>query len=364
MRILYVEPFEGGSHASFTQTLTRGIEADWRVVTLPGRHWKWRMRGSAVYAALERADVLEAEHDLLLCSSFLPLAELVGLVPSLAGVPRILYFHENQLAYPDRAGKERDHHFGVTQMVSALCADVCVFNSAYNRDTFLEQADVLLRRMPDAVPRGWVERIASRARVLPVPLQLEDVPPRLEPLCDLDRQRGPVILWNHRWEHDKNPEAFFAALRELERAQVPFRVAVCGQSFRSVPAIFEQARQCLGSKIVHWGHLPSRAEYLRLLQTAHLVVSTAHHEFFGLSVLEAVHAGARPVVPDALAYPERIPEPFRYRPGQLVPALKRLCEDFVQGRDPLRADRRSITAPVLACNALPHYGSLFDELVC
>ena len=25
----------------------------------------------------------------------------------------------------------------------------------------------------------------------------------------------PILLWNHRWEYDKNPVAFFAALDEL-----------------------------------------------------------------------------------------------------------------------------------------------------
>ena len=46
-RILYLEPFDGGSHAAFTRTLTGGLDYDWTVLTLPGRHWKWRMRGAA-----------------------------------------------------------------------------------------------------------------------------------------------------------------------------------------------------------------------------------------------------------------------------------------------------------------------------
>ena len=28
----------------------------------------------------------------------------------------------------------------------------------------------------------------------------------------------PVLVWNHRWEHDKNPEFFFRTILDLEKA--------------------------------------------------------------------------------------------------------------------------------------------------
>ena len=202
MRILYVEPFEGGSHAAFSRALMGAVDAAWTPLTLPGRHWKWRMRGSAAYFAQVHAATLAQPYDLLVASSYVPLAELVGLAPSLSAVPRVLYFHENQLAFPTLGPQQpRDHHFGFTQLVSALAADRCVFNSAYNRDSFLEAADALLRRMPDAVPKGWVETIRSRAVVLGVPMPLTDAP--VAPAAP--HPDGPLLLWNHRWEHDKNP---------------------------------------------------------------------------------------------------------------------------------------------------------------
>ena len=40
-----------------------------------------------------------------------------------------------------------------------------------------------------------------------------------------------------------------------------------------------------------------------------VVISTAHHEFFGISILEAIHAGAFPILPNRLSYPELIPSP-------------------------------------------------------
>ena len=358
VRILYLEPFEVGSHAAFTRTLEDGLPHAFTKVTLPGRHWKWRMRGSAVHAALARAEALAGEYDVVFASSFLPLAELIGLCPRLATVPRVLYFHENQLAYPDRTATERDHHFGVTQMVSALAATRCVFNSAYNRDSFLDGAQRLLARMPDAKPPGWVETIRERACVLPVPLPLPDVPPPLETPSDL--AAGPVIAWNHRWEHDKDPEAFFAALRVLHERGVPFRVRVCGERYRDAPAVFAQARAWLGERVVGWGTIDSRADYLDALGTVDIAVSTAQQEFFGLSILEATHLGAYPLVPNRLAYPEHFAAPHLY--DDLAQQLERLCRHYAAG-ERLRADRRHVTRFCLADTILPAYGSLLQQLV-
>ncbi|MEM7159766.1 MAG: DUF3524 domain-containing protein [Myxococcota bacterium] len=366
MRILYVEPFEGGSHASFTRSLTGGIEARWTTLTLPGRHWKWRMRGFAAWAALEHREVLEGDHDLLFASSYVPLAELIGLCPTLARRPTVLYFHENQLTYPDQGGetKARDHHFGFTQLVSALAATRCVFNSAHNRDGFLEAGAALLAKMPDAVPRGWIDRIAARSEVLGVPVPLPDEAPRPEcPPDDPSRASGPVILWNHRWEHDKRPDRFFAALRALLDAEVPFRVAVCGQRYRRVPPVFEQAQKWLGDRVVHWGYCETGEAYREVLGRAHIAVSTADHEFFGIAMLEAAHAGAYPLVPDRLSYPELFAAEYRYdSDDDLVRRLGEQCRAWCEG-GALRADRRAMTRPHADSQVLPRYEALLRATI-
>jgi len=119
--------------------------------------------------------------------------------------------------------------------------------------------------------------------------------------------QAPLILWNQRWEYDKRPDRFFALLYRLQAAGIPFRLAVAGESFRTVPAEFTEAREQLADHIVHWGYAPTRSEYLALLQQADLVISTADHEFFGISILEAMAAGAFPLLPARLSYPELIP---------------------------------------------------------
>jgi len=366
MRILYIEPFLVGSHESFTKVLTAGVHGQWTTITMPGRHFKWRMRGAAAHIALEHAEALAKPHDVLFCSSYLPLAELVGLCPHLAKLPRVLYFHENQIAYPTRDGLtgERDEHFGFTQLVSALASTRCVFNSAYNRDTFLEGGEGLLRRMPDRVPSGWVERIRERSVVLPVPLDLPDVtPPGLDDVTAApDRSTGPALLWNHRWEHDKNPASFFSVLRRLHDRGAAFRVIVCGQGFENAPPEFEEARGFLGDRILHWGFARSRSDYLDLIGRAQIVVSTAAHEFFGVSVLEAVHLGARPLVPDRLAYRELFPASYRYADdADLLRVLGDLVEKWSTGRLDLRCDRRELTRPYLADEVVPRYEALLRD---
>ncbi|MCA8955301.1 MAG: DUF3524 domain-containing protein [Planctomycetes bacterium] len=364
MHVLFLEPFDAGSHTYFLDTLTAGLEAEFgvraTVLRMPGRHWKWRMRGAVVWLREHHDAELRAAYDLVFCSSYLALAELVGFYPELGRVPRVLYFHENQLAYPQRVPDPngRDLHFAFTQLTSALAASCCVFNSDYNRTSFLDGGVALLRRMPDARPTRWIEEIRGRSRVLGLPLDLGPVP-RPEP-----RRAGgggPVILWNHRWEHDKNPAELFGVLGEMAADGVPFRLLVCGQAFGDVPPEFALGRTRLAHRIEHWGFVADRAHYHALLRRADLAVSTAVHEFFGVAMLEATWAGARPLVPDRLVYPELFPPEFRYT--DLRAALEPLCLEFASGARELRGDRERLVAGHRKEAVLPRYHALFTSLV-
>ncbi len=73
------------------------------------------------------------------------------------------------------------------------------------------------------------------------------------------------------------------------------------------PAEFEEARTRLGDRLVHYGYAESEADYARLLWDADIVLSTAIHEFFGVSIVEAITCGCLPILPRRLSYPELIP---------------------------------------------------------
>jgi hypothetical protein len=126
LRILAIEPYYGGSHRAFLDGLARHSRHSWTILSMPPRKWKWRMRGAAVYFA----DKLDQPFDVLFVSDFLDLAALVGLRPDrLVGVPKVAYFHENQLTYPVQHESERDYQYGFTNITTCLAADRVFFNS-------------------------------------------------------------------------------------------------------------------------------------------------------------------------------------------------------------------------------------------
>ena len=227
------------------------------------------------------------------------LALMRGALP--AQVKTVLYMHENQLTYPWRPGEKPDLTYAMINWLSQLCADLVLFNSEFHRRSWFSELPNLLKHFPDYIHLEQIEQVEARSKVMPVGIDVQDGKrPRTEPTA-------PLILWNQRWEYDKRPDRFFDLLYKLEDAGHDFRLAVAGENFRNVPAEFQEAEQRLAHRIEHWGFLPSRKEYQALLQRTDLVVSTAEHEFFGISMLEAVQAGAFPLLPDRLSYPELIP---------------------------------------------------------
>lgn len=91
------------------------------------------------------------------------------------------------------------------------------------------------------------------------------------------------LLWNHRWEHDKNPQLLVNTLIELDRRQIPFKISIVGEQRESYPACFDEVKEKLAHKLQHFGYL-SRSDYIRCLNEADVVISTANHEFYGVSM--------------------------------------------------------------------------------
>lgn len=265
------------------------------------------------WAGQVRSGIINLENvEMILCSSILDVATFKGMLPvDHQRLPIRTYFHENQFAYPVQEEESRDVHFALTNLTTALCSDSLAFNSAYNLNSFMKGCRDLLSKSADMPLGPFEEVIRSKSIILPPCLNNNDAGDTAEdePVRD---DGSPIIVWNHRWEHDKNPEFFFETLYTLQAEGVPFRLIVLGESFRFKPRIFSEAQQVLAERILNFGYAPTRSEYLAWLKRADIVVSTARHEFFGLSVLEAVQAGCCPLLPRRLVYPELYDEMFLY----------------------------------------------------
>jgi len=322
-RILLLEPYYGGSHQAFLQGLQRHLPFDFTLISLPARKWKMRMQLAAPWMAAQVIEQVRsgAGFDALLCSTFLDVALLRSLL-SQAGLnlPVAVYFHENQFVYPARPGDSSRFQFTALNFTTALAADRLGFNSRYNLATFMQGVRAYLQKATDMDLSPCFETLAEKSTILYPGLDYSRMAAGHRP----PGQEAPVIVWNHRWEHDKDPDTFFRVLGELSAEGLDFRLIVLGQSFLRRPKVFALAGENLRRHIIHFGYAGSEQDYFRLLRRGDIVVSTARHEFFGLAVLEAVRCGCRPLVPDGLAYRELYHERYRYPAGGLKPALRSL----------------------------------------
>lgn len=340
-RVLILEPYYGGSHKTFLQGLQRTVEADYTLFVLPARKWKMRMQLSAPWFVnqLKQQPAQKRYFDTVLCSTFVDVAVLRALLTQVAGWNEkalfCTYFHENQYVYPNQIPDKSIHQFSSINFTTALTSDRCAFNSQFNLNTFLVGIERYLKKAADMDLNNSIEHLREKSLILYPGMDYSFVD-------GVERKKKdagpPVIVWNHRWEHDKGPELFFDALYLLQDKRIAFRLIVLGQSFANVPQCFAEARERLKKEIIHFGYVESKGHYADLLSLGDLVVSTARHEFYGIAVLEAIRAGCYPLLPEALSYPEIYDNAFLYESGSLADRL----ENFVN--NPVRLGRNEVYA--------------------
>ncbi|WP_299978325.1 DUF3524 domain-containing protein [uncultured Pseudoteredinibacter sp.] len=326
-KALLLSAYDAQSHAYWRNQLTTGLKQwQWTQLCLAPRYFSWRQRGNSLSWAFNERETLQQDYQFLLATSMVDLSALRGFVPELAQLPTILYFHENQFAYPKSAKQHSLVEPQLTSIYSALCADRLIFNSQYNQQSFLNGAKKLLKAMPDNVPKGLLERLRSKSELIPVPIAAAKV-------SDKAVYAGPGalrILWNHRWEYDKGPNRLLALIQSLQHMLLALPAQkrpsiewyIVGQSFRQVPSEFEQIHKLLSAhdspmKLVAWGYQECLEDYHALLTKADIVLSTAEHDFQGLAVLEACSYGCLPLLPDRLVYPEWFAKNACYQSGSI-----------------------------------------------
>jgi len=306
LKILFLEPFYGGSHKEFALGFQKHSIHEVSLVTLPDRFWKWRMRGSACYFAGIIDDF--SDYDVIFTTDMMHLPDL----KSLAGdhiPPLLLYFHENQISYPLALNQKYDAGLGFSNIVSAVAADKILFNSHFHFNDFIRSALHAIKQMPDAKPQWMIEQIRQKTQIAYPGCWFEKG--ELE-FKKKDTERR-LIIWNHRWEHDKNFQFVFDVLCLLKERKIPFSIALLGERYNNYPDIFNKAKEMFKEEISLFGYLESKQEYISWLKRGAVVVSSAIQENFGISVVEAVRYGCIPLLPARLSYPELIPEDLHSR---------------------------------------------------
>jgi glycosyltransferase involved in cell wall biosynthesis len=260
-----------------------------------------------------------------------------------------------------------DYQFGFTDITTCLAARRVLFNSRFQHEAFFERLPGFLGMMPEFQPRWVIEAIRARAGVLHPGVDFgaaAGAPARRE------RDEPPLLIWNHRWEFDKDPAAFFAALDAALARGHDFRLALLGENFQVVPKEFEAARERYGERIVQYGFVEDRAAYLEWLRRGDIVISTAGQENFGMAVVEAIASGCLPLLPRRLAYPEILAPEFHERclyadAADLAARLTALLSGGARGEaaDRLRGDLASAMRRHEWTRAVVHFDREIDLLL-
>ena len=334
MKVLIIEPFFTGSHKAWAEGYQKHSGHKIEILSLPGRFWKWRMHGGAVTLA-KRYHKLNFQPDIILTTDMLNLPVFESLIKPIC--PISIYFHENQFTYPwspddEDVKLQRDKHYGFINYSSALSANHVYFNSQFHLDSFFAGLEDFLRQFPDYREIQNIDKINNKSSVLHLGLDLHKFDPfKSENNDDL----APLILWNHRWEYDKNPESFFEVVQEMFQKGLNFNLVVLGQGFKDELPCFTHARKQLDKHIMQFGYTDSFDEYAKWLWKADILPVTANQDFFGASIMEAVYCNTIPLLPNRLTYPDLFhadqnPEIFYQSKEELIYKLENLiCNNSI-----------------------------------
>jgi hypothetical protein len=179
--------------------------------------------------------------------------------------------------------------------------------------------------------------------------------------------RVPVILWNARLEEDKDPIKFIDLLSRIRRT-ISFKLVILGADPSQGQKWFTKLKAEFGQTILHMGWCSDRIEYSSWLRRASIVVSTAKHETFGISIVESAFCGVLPLLPQRLSYPEvfsALPEVYFYASQDDAVAKLQILVGIIGEPLAHRRERvivRDAVAEFTWDSMLPRYDNFFADV--
>ncbi|XP_042804622.1 glycosyltransferase-like domain-containing protein 1 isoform X8 [Panthera pardus] len=332
MSILIIEAFYGGSHKQLADLLQEELE-DCVLYSLPAKKWHWRARTSALY--FSQNIPISEQYRILFASSVLNLTELTALRPDLGKLKKILYFHENQLVYPVKKCQERDFQYGYNQILSCLVADVVVFNSVFNMESFLTSIGKFMKLIPDHRPKDLESIIRPKCQVIYFPIRFPDVSrfmpkhktthlqkilslkgnggaaPSMAPAFHQEQKSSENLLKNFNSESGPCNAAQQENLGSSLTQEPDLRM--CHSSDNSSSLHEEDKQNTTSSPCDIFGGIDDPQRPLHIVWP---------HRW-----LEAVYCGCYPLCPKDLVYPEIFPAEYLYStPEQLSKRLQNFCK--------------------------------------
>jgi len=179
-----------------------------------------------------------------------------------------------------------------------------LFNSDYHRKEFLKSLKKLLFRLPDFVDADKVVKaLFEKSEISWVGLDFKAMNKFRIKSPPSHPNQEPTLLWNHRWDHDKNPELFLDLCSYLEQQSVPYKLILLGENGNAA-GIKTKLIERFKDNIEFEGYVLDKQEYYALIQKATLLPVTADQDFYGLSTMEAIYLGVTPLLPTNKVYNE------------------------------------------------------------
>jgi hypothetical protein len=206
----------------------------------------------------------------------LNLPDLQRIVPWLARVPAVAYFHENQLPTAERV---TGSPLELVNLNSAMAASEAWFNSQWHQDQFIDKAAALVQRVPEISGRNPMSEIRGKSMVVPPPLDFAAV-------RDARAPKDPRTLFvDLRGGADAG--LLMRVLAELEARGEAYHLITVGQ--RGLPA--EVRRTEVSER--------DDARLYRALNEAGVYLGLRTEATADELIVPALVAGCRPIVPAA-----------------------------------------------------------------